>query len=234
MLRRACLVVRRMGLANAVRYVAIRVLSGYRVYSNRWFKYVPCDRRGFLYYNFYDEPRTFGWLRSNYSRYDTFVNIGAGYGEYALFMASVGRRVVAYEPNPYLFAIMRLNMLLNGFNAEIYMRAVCEGEEADFVLAEIPTDSYILGYGRGGCPGRMMRVRCDDLSGLRLDGNALFLIDVEGYEENVLRLISKHHEMSEHSYIIESDDVSRLTRYFPGRRVMVLDEFGGHRNYLIV
>lgn len=66
------------------------------------------------------EPWTVAWLESRLRPGDTFWDVGANVGGYALIAAACGaRRVVAVEPSPANHAALVANAELNGFGGTI-------------------------------------------------------------------------------------------------------------------
>jgi FkbM family methyltransferase len=123
---------------------------------------------------------------------DQFVDIGANVGYYSMLAHACGAQVVAFEPDPLNAAIWRLNVSLN--RGEHCMR-LCE-----LGLGSIHGDMLFHrtaagNTGRGGFLTQdgveSLRVpvrRLDDLSTeLGLRANAVWKMDVEGFEGEVLK-----------------------------------------------
>lgn len=60
------------------------------------------------------EPETFAWMRAALAGRDgVFVDVGAATGWFSIPFALAGARVVAFEPNPSVFARLAANLALN-------------------------------------------------------------------------------------------------------------------------
>lgn len=64
---------------------------------------------------FTKEPETVEWI-STFSPGDTLFDLGANVGLYSLLAAKAGVKVVAFEPEPQNFAVLAMNVHLNGFS----------------------------------------------------------------------------------------------------------------------
>ena len=54
-----------------------------------------------------------------------FVDVGANFGWFTMLAAKSGaRRLIAFEPNPHLFSLMKKSLLVNGIKAELHGVAV--------------------------------------------------------------------------------------------------------------
>jgi FkbM family methyltransferase len=96
----------------------------------------------FQFMNYYYEWSVKSFLLNNCHRYDYFIDIGAGIGDYSLLMAQKGLKVIAFEPVESSFEIFEENIRLNGLGDEIkaYNYAVGEkNEEAEFIVTPVNT-----------------------------------------------------------------------------------------------
>lgn len=126
------------------------------------------------------------------------LDIGANIGNHAIFFSRYFARVIAFEPNPTAAALLRTNLAANN----IANVTVCEVGLSDrsetLAFRESPAN---LGAGRflsnasAGRPGeKLVAVACGDdvLTGLQQDAPISFIkLDVEGFEERVLRGLAK-------------------------------------------
>lgn len=69
------------------------------------------------------ESYAFTRIKSVLGPNDTFVDIGAHAGYYTLMSSRLAKNVVAFEPNPSVYKLLRLNILLNGVKNVIAIRA---------------------------------------------------------------------------------------------------------------
>jgi FkbM family methyltransferase len=147
-----------------------------------------------------EEPGTCAWIRRQMKLEDVFYDIGANAGSYSFIAYATARgncAIVAFEPNPFTFASLSKNILINGSAREftalnmalsdktrvtsfLYStlrsgsashRVLCEGEDA-----EVP-----------GAFQRILAMRLDDaVSRFALPRPSHIKIDVDGAELEVL------------------------------------------------
>ncbi len=135
------------------------------------------------------EPETTEWMFDVMARGGTFVDIGAATGWFAIPVALRGCEVLAFEPNPAVFARLSENVALNGADFPTVHAAVsaAQGAVTMFINPAVPLTSG-GSIERPTCarPKRItvQTVRLDDV----VSGDvALIKIDVEGHEMAVLR-----------------------------------------------
>jgi FkbM family methyltransferase len=129
----------------------------------------------------------------------TFVDVGANVGYFTLLAASLGARVVAYEPTPSVFARLRENVDLNGFeHAELVNAAVMDkpGTLSLHLSGDDPEANSLFGHDAHSL--HVLAVSLDqDLAARGIDHVDLLKIDAEGAEPFVLdgatRLLSSLH-----------------------------------------
>lgn len=91
-----------------------------------------CDRK-FFCRNFNDllhifpgfEIQIHSWFNHFLGKGNVFIDVGAHIGRYTVLFASFFKKVVAVEPDPYNFLILRKNVLLNGFGNVILFNVGC-------------------------------------------------------------------------------------------------------------
>jgi len=142
------------------------------------------------------EPRTAAWFRVDYG--DVVVDVGAHIGRYTLAAARKASIVIAVEPVPSNFSILKTNVALNRFKNVIPLSIAMsdrEGEsllylsqEGDTATSSLePTWSERLRRTSGD---KLLDVRCETLDklveGLNLEVIHWLKIDVEGHEVPVL------------------------------------------------
>ncbi|GAA4748787.1 hypothetical protein GCM10023264_13650 [Sphingomonas daechungensis] len=128
---------------------------------------------------------------------DTFVDIGANVGMATLTAArAVGPagRIVAYEPNPEVAAILDAAVRRNGLeNVDVRQSAI--GPKAGRTSLFVPEANHgeaSLGAASGSTAGRSFEIAIEDGSRLaELDRCDFIKIDVEGYEAHVVDAISE-------------------------------------------
>lgn len=122
-----------------------------------------------------------------------FVDIGANAGLFSLWAAlkaAPGTLVLAVEPNPELFARMAFNLRGAGGRVELRLRQLALGAAAG--EAVLQADPRTLGTGRiveAGAAGTAVAMRRLDqvLAEEGIGRIDVLKIDVEGYEDQVLR-----------------------------------------------
>jgi FkbM family methyltransferase len=117
----------------------------------------------------------------------TVVDVGANVGDFSIFCAFFNpKKVYAFEPMEHTFRLLEENISLNGLERLVVPVKKGLGAENFSISAKAGADAA-LGDGGDAGPGneQLEIVRLDDF----LDGEEIgFLkMDVEGYEENVLR-----------------------------------------------
>lgn len=137
------------------------------------------------------EPDETRQLRTLLESAEVFVNIGANVGYYVCHARQLGKQVVAIEPLEQNVQKLQRNLLANGWrDVEVVPVALGEGIGLEPLYGGGTGASLITGWA-GSSPRhfRMVPVnKLDNLLGDRFSGrNLLFLIDVEGFELNVLR-----------------------------------------------
>jgi len=119
-------------------------------------------------------------VRSLFNFRGVFVDVGAYIGSYTLRAARRCEKVYSFEPNPYSFRLLEMNVRDNNFsNVELYNLAL----GSDFGEARLKISlagSSISDEGE-------YKVKVIPLDSLRLKRVDLMKVDVEGYEVNVLK-----------------------------------------------
>ncbi|MCZ4353915.1 FkbM family methyltransferase [Roseovarius aestuarii] len=138
------------------------------------------------------EPTETVLLRHLLSRADLFVNVGANFGYYICMARQLGIRSVAVEPVPINVETLRRNIAVNSWDDGFTIHPVACGETAGDceIFGEGSGASLIPGWARN--PSALCHtvpvVRLDDLlKDEKISGKSVFLVDVEGFELEVLR-----------------------------------------------
>ncbi|MEM3714599.1 MAG: FkbM family methyltransferase [Nitrososphaeria archaeon] len=169
-----------------------------------------------------------------------FIDVGAHIGRYTVLFASFFKKVVAVEPDPYNFLILRKNVLLNGFGNVILFNVGCFSKDGEGVLYLSP-----INFGGHSLKGSddfvgSVRVCLKRLDDVVLEANVdycdvgLVKIDVEGVEGEVL--LGAHGLLSVGSpvIVVESLNLVRVFRILSsyGYRLVGVDLVG--HNFLFV
>jgi FkbM family methyltransferase len=157
-----------------------RTLTGLGARSLIWAELHRTAGSRVVYGNPPDYPEMLLWART-LEPGDLFVDIGANIGIYTIWAGELGTRVLAVEPAADTFALLRENVLLNGYPVELIQAAA----GADRGTAKFTSGRDCVNQldPTGDVEVELMTV--DDL----LRGRAVsgMKIDVEGYEIDVLR-----------------------------------------------
>jgi FkbM family methyltransferase len=130
-----------------------------------------------------------------------FVEVGVHVGSYAIRMSKLYKHVIAIEPNPYSIECLKTNMELNKVQNMTVIPVACGDSDTELLLGLAEGSSSLL---RKSSINTIVKVkRLDDLIG-HVD---VMKIDVEGYEEQVIRgglniinkckptMIIEHHDL---------------------------------------
>lgn len=119
---------------------------------------------------------------------DTFVDVGANVGSYTvLASAVVGCRTISLEPVPSTYRNLQANVRINGIEALVDLHHCAAGAELGEVWfrTDLDTMNRVV-EAHAAVQKEMVQVRrLDDVFHGRVA--AIWKIDVEGYEEQVLR-----------------------------------------------
>lgn len=128
-------------------------------------------------------------FRKTVKQGDTVIDVGANIGALTIPMAQhvgPGGRVLAFEPQPETFDLLKRNIEQNGLEGVIYARRCAVGSELGTIA--MPKLDELKGYNYGGVAlgtgGSSVVVRTIDSFNLK---NVTFIkVDVEGMEQEVL------------------------------------------------
>jgi FkbM family methyltransferase len=119
---------------------------------------------------------------------DTFVDVGANVGSYTvLASAVVGCRTISLEPVPSTYRKLLGNVRINGIEALVELHHCAAGAESGQVWfrTDLDTMNRVVDEHAAGQKEQVQVRRLDDVFNGRVA--AIWKIDVEGYEEEVLR-----------------------------------------------
>lgn len=129
----------------------------------------------------------------------TFLDVGANVGYFTLLASTLGARVVAYEPTPSVFARLKENVALNGFqHADLVNAAVMDksGTLSLHLSGDDPEANSLFGNDPLSVSVPAVSLD-DDLAARSIEHVDLLKIDAEGAEPFVLdgatRLLSSPH-----------------------------------------
>ena len=143
--------------------------------------------------NFEGERTAVAAIGEHVDRADVFLDIGANTGFYSLYAKArkPGLEVLAFEPSPVNFELLRQNIELNRFDISTFEAAVTD-RDGDVTLYDFAEHSYsaslVEGFREGtvarSVPGFTLDTIAEkyDLLGKKL----LIKVDVEGHESAVL------------------------------------------------
>jgi FkbM family methyltransferase len=118
-------------------------------------------------------------------------DIGASYGAFSLVAAHFGGTAIAVEPSPIATRLIGVECQLNGFEKNIQVVEACAGEvigEVEMLSSGIFSDGYFrVTSGRSSSELTKTRAVTIDRLAEQFGAPTHIKIDVEGYEEAVLR-----------------------------------------------
>lgn len=137
------------------------------------------------------EPGTLDWI-DGFGPDDVLYDIGANVGLYTLYAASRGAHVVAFEPNPFTYAVLVRNLHLNDLASSVMPLLVAldsTSHHAALSLSGIQAGSVHNGLGRGdGLVLDVLAQSLDDMvARFRLRPPSHLKLDVDGLEEQILQ-----------------------------------------------
>ena len=153
------------------------------------------------------------------------VDVGANYGLYSLLVARIGRRVIAFEPNPAVAE--RLEGTL-GRQIEIHKIALSDHPGSASLYIPLRGGIYVTGWGsletdtHQGVDRAEVRVETATLDSFNLSDIGLIKIDVEGHEWPMLLGAVETLQRNEPNLIIEIDE-----RRSPGNLRLITDMLTG-------
>ena len=176
------------------------------------------------------EPELLEDMRARVTRGGLCVDVGAHLGNHTVFLAKIcGMRVLAFEPQPDVFAILQRNLELNGLGEQVTAVNAALGEVAGHgsmarALADNSGSARLSLDEAGGVPVLTLDEQIGDR---KVD---LIKIDVEGFELEVLkgaqRTIERDHPLI---YAEAQDEASRkaLETFLAPRGYVAADVFAG-------
>ena len=123
---------------------------------------------------------------------DIFVNVGANFGYYICMARNMGVRSIAIEPIPINQRILKQNLIENSWDQNVILHPIACGNSNENVTiyGEGTGASIIPGWAQN--PSRLKHIvpmkKLDNiLSNEKVTSKSVILIDVEGFEFDVLR-----------------------------------------------
>lgn len=139
-----------------------------------------------LYANPPDWPEMLVW-RQVLRPGDLFVDVGANVGIYTIFAVEAGAQVIAVEPNRVAAGLLRENLALNSYQAQVLEAALADGPGTLWMTTDLGMGNHLV-LERPSVPGSGLEeipvLTLDDLVGDRTAAGVK--IDVEGAESLVL------------------------------------------------
>lgn len=135
-------------------------------------------------------------LRTYLSAGDTFLDIGANHGTFALPLASVvgpTGHVIAFEPQPRLVEVLRRSIAANAFTFCTVIEGACGDDDRDLTFFVPPLSGGGSLFHKSAGPDALTTMtvrqrRLDDVMATRpVHGRVAVKLDVEGAEVEVLR-----------------------------------------------
>lgn len=147
-----------------------------------------------------EEPATCEWIKTRVKPGDVFYDIGANAGSYSFIAYAAAKRncrIVAFEPNPFTFASLSKNILLNNCGEDIAALLIALSDTTALTSFRYSTlragaASHALGdnsniFSDPGLAQRVLAMRLDDaIERFALPPPTHMKIDVDGAELKVL------------------------------------------------
>ena len=131
------------------------------------------------------EPLEYQWFKRILKCGDVFVDVGASVGGYTLRACKIGARVFAIEPQEDYYFILKKNIELNNFKAQLFKCACGQSAFSAPIYGHGDMASLVKNWLNEEISGYVNVVPLDDI--IPHDDIKLLKIDVEGYEIEVLR-----------------------------------------------
>ena len=140
------------------------------------------------------EPHTVAFLERHVTNQTLFIDVGAATGITTLFAAALGARVVAFEPNPFVFNSLVENIKLNGAGGQVEVQELALSDHNDLIHFNADSDPEVISRiavtGGEAYKNHEVKVRSIDqvLSELSLPfrEHGLMKMDIEGAEYRIL------------------------------------------------
>jgi len=142
----------------------------------------------------YQEPREFEWFSKVLHEGGIFVDVGANVGGYSVRACKIGAKVIAVEPDPDNYRVLKLNLDLNHY-IDVHVLNIAAGRREEIRELYEGRNSAPAGYSlrqarRGGKAKCYVDVKPLDVAIPPLLNNELvdlLKIDVEGVEAEVIK-----------------------------------------------
>lgn len=140
---------------------------------------------------YYQEPEEYEWLSEALHEGGVFVDVGANVGGFSVRACKMGAKVIAVEPSPDNYQVLKLNLELNQCNnADALNIAAGRREEVRQLFGDSSTVGYSLIQGKEKAVRGFVEVKPLDVAIPPLLGDecvGLLKVDVEGSEVEVLK-----------------------------------------------
>jgi len=144
--------------------------------------------------SYYQEPREYEWFSNALHAGSTFVDVGANVGGYSVRACKIGARVIAVEPDPDNYRVLKLNLELNQCTSAHVLNIAAGSREEIRQLYQGDKGApsgYTLEQGEGirkvKCPIEAKPLDAAILPLLSDEWVDLLKIDVEGLEVEVIK-----------------------------------------------
>ncbi len=194
-------------LLSALRYLKIP-MTFRNVYGA---KMMVMEGIGEEYFLSREEVGTLGVLNRFLGRGDVFVDVGAYVGFFSMYASRiVGEegKVLAFEPNPLAYRVLLKNLKMNSIKNVIALNVALGSREEYRYLSmndnRPASETTLMDTGRNGKRVRVRVRRLDDvLNDLGIGNVRMVKIDVEGWENEVLKGTVRTIERSRPILVIE-------------------------------
>lgn len=140
------------------------------------------------------EPHTVAFLERHVTNQTLFIDVGAATGVITLFAAALGARVVAFEPNPFVFKSLVENIKLNEASSQVEIWELALSDHNDLIHFNADSSPEVISSiavtGGAAYKNHEVKVRSIDqvLSELSLPlrEHVFMKMDIEGAEYRIL------------------------------------------------
>ena len=174
-------------LRASIRYVFTHRLPSEDFMASSWMGkfHIRKNTTDFQFINYAYEKEIKDYLKANIDNFDVFIDAGACIGEYAIWLAGLGKRCFAIEPVNH--SGLARNVELNGLLDKVQVFKCGLGSKHERVFFEIPTGVTSSSHiDRNDTREPNVDIeRLDDLLpkfGLRPEDRIMMKMDVEGME----------------------------------------------------
>ena len=242
-----------LGIIGTITFVLLRITSRlvglwllrsvilrYRCLCHRYRFFARADD-WWRFVNYF-EPRTTIFIEKIAKPTDVVVDVGAHIGIHTVHFAKKVRAVIAIEPEPQNFELLKRNIDLNGLNNVLALPIALSSYDGHIEFCISTSSGGHSVERREGCIAKV-RVPCMCMDALvnrmKISKIDIVKIDVEGHEHKVLEGMAGTLANAPPKVLIvemdkDSELIDELRNRYEYRYVVVLDNWGKRVNYAFI